>query len=85
MKKEKRRMHAFNLFKLLSLIIITSCLEVLELTVNKGLTRDDIYLFSQVPDMVEYLLWSLGLLIVGIIIWYITEAKEDKKSKSTKK
>ena len=85
MNKKKRRMHVFNLFKLLSLIIVSSCLEVLEVLINKGATKGNLYLFSEVPLMVEYLLWSLGLLTVGIIIWYIYEGFEDKKDASKSK
>ena len=81
MNDKKRKLHAFNLYKLLSLIVITSCLEVLELTLNKGGTRERLFLYEQVPIMVEYLIWSFALLILGAIIWYIVEFYENKKNK----
>ena len=80
MSKEKRNMHVFNLFKLLSLIIISSCLEVLELTINVGGSTDRLFLYAQVPIMVEYLVWSVGLLVGGIAIWYINERYEEKRN-----
>ena len=80
MSKEKRNMHVFNLFKLLSLIIISSCLEVLELTINVGGSTKRLFLYAQVPIMVEYLVWSVGLLVGGIVIWYINERYEEKRN-----
>ena len=80
MSKEKRNMHVFNLFKLLSLIIISSCLEVLELTINVGGSTERLFLYAQVPIMVEYLVWSVGLLVGGIIVWYINERYEEKRN-----
>ena len=79
MSDKKRNQHAFNLFKLLSLIIVSSCLEVLELTINVGGTRRRLFLYAQVPEMVEYLIWSALLLFFGALIWYIAERYESKR------
>ncbi len=79
MLDKKTNMHIFNQYKLLALIIISACLQVLELTINRGGTRERLFLYEQVPLMVEYLIWSLILLLGGVIIWYIAIRYSEKQ------
>ena len=79
MLDKKTNMNIFNQYKLLALIIISACLQVLELTINRGGTRERLFLYEQVPLMVEYLIWSLILLLGGVIIWYIAIRYSEKQ------
>lgn len=77
---EKDKIHIFNFFKLLALIIIASELRVLRFLLRERTLFEQTNVLPQIPLICEYLTASLFVFSVGFLLWNLLEKKFQAKN-----